>query len=289
MKEFKYLQKLFFLLVMGFSLSSVCACGDDEEDEPFNTPNQEQTDNYDDGTEDEGTSPTDSIMSPTDDSILPNDSTSGGKDEPIVSDSLEYEHHVAIDLGLSVKWATCNVGASSPEEYGEYFSWGETKTKSSYTDCPLHGRNQSYNYLRDRGIIDYDGLTAAYDAATANWGDAWRMPTVYEIRELLNNCIWEWTTYNGVNGYLVTGPNGNSIFLPAAGHWDGTDIDYAGSKGHYWSAAPLAYTGADYGDTGRAYYLDFHSDYYQGGSFCHRYHGHTIRPVTEGSLNNSEK
>lgn len=181
----------------------------------------------------------------------------------------------AIDLGLSVKWSSFNVGACSPEEYGDYFAWGETSPKSSYYQSNSITCGLSIEELESRGIIDSDGqLTAAYDAATANWGESWRMPTKAEQDELRTNCTWTWTAQNGVNGYKVTGPNGNSIFLPAAGYCYDTSLgSAAGSYGLYWSATPDS--GSSY-----AYYL------YYGSDFCdwyyfYRYCGRTVRPVSE--------
>lgn len=178
-----------------------------------------------------------------------------------------------VDLGLSVKWASCNVGANLPEEYGNYFAWGETKPKSSYYESNSTTYNLSFFTLKSRGIIDSDGnLTAAYDAATANWGNTWRMPTLDEMKELLDECTWEWTYYKNVKGYRVTGLNGNSIFLPAAGAWDGTSLGIAGS-GNYWSARP-------YSENGEAYGLSFNSDYNFYNWGCgNRYYGFTVRPV----------
>lgn len=174
----------------------------------------------------------------------------------------------AVDLGLSVKWASCNVGATSPEEYGDFFAWGEASSKSeSNSVTPTYGL--SICELESRGIIDADGnLTAAYDAATANWGSDWRMPTLDEIKELIDNCTWEWTAQNGVYGYRVTGPNGNSIFLPPASLYD------AGSNGLYWSATP--YSNSDY-----AYYLFFDWTDYYDWSKGSRYDGRAVRPVSE--------
>lgn len=180
----------------------------------------------------------------------------------------------AVDLGLSVKWASCNVGAESPEEYGGYFAWGETETKSSYTSDNSVTYGLSISELESRGIIGSDGnLTAAYDAATANWGGDWRMPTLAEMKELINNCSWRWITQNGVNGYKVTGSNGNSIFLPAAGYRYDPSLYYAGSIGIYWSATP-----GSYGDD--AFSLYFSSDYYYWGRDG-RYYGRAVRPVSE--------
>ena len=223
--NFKYLQKFFFLLVMGFSLCAVQACSDDEED---------------------------------------------GSSKVLENGNVLVSGHEAVDLGLSVKWATCNVGASSPEEYGDYFAWGETTTNwdNSITD------DLSITEMQSRGIIDSDGnLTAAYDAATVNWGSKWRMPTGNEIAELFYSCTWTWTTQNGVEGRKVTGPNGNSIFLPAAGYYylDVTNLRDSGS-GHYWSATPY------YSSSVNAYSLSFNSDDFG----CYNYgsrRDHSVRPV----------
>lgn len=120
-----------------------------------------------------------------------------------------------VDLGLSVYWCSCNVGAESPEEYGDYYAWGETKPKSSYTE-----ENYSY-YNNDTKVYTDIGENISgteYDAATVNLGSDWRMPTKDEFQELLDKCTWEWTQINGINGYKVTGTNGNSIFIPAAGY-----------------------------------------------------------------------
>ena len=185
----------------------------------------------------------------------------------------------SVDLGLSVKWATCNVGASSPEGYGGYYAWGETEEKSDYT-------YETYKYWSDRDGDGYNDENeyqnigsnisgTQYDVAHVKWGGNWRMPTKEEIIELGNKCSWKWTSLNGVNGQLVTGPNGNSIFLPAAGYCLGTYLHYSGSYGHYWSATSYEYFSY------RAYYLDFH-DGYHGWDYYHgRYQGRAVRPVTE--------
>lgn len=156
--------------------------------------------------------------------------------------------HEWIDLGLpsGTKWATCNVGADTPEGYGEYFAWGETAPKeiydwSTYIYCNgSAGTFTKYCYDAEYG---YDGFTdtlttleAIDDAATANWGAGWRMPTRAEMRELYNSCTQETATQNGVKGRRFTGPNGNSIFLPAAGHYN-SNIFGAGSYGYYWSSS----------------------------------------------------
>lgn len=173
--------------------------------------------------------------------------------------------HKYVDLGLpsGLKWATCNVGADEPWEYGDYFAWGETTPKSEYTE-----ENSKTN---GKNIGDISG-NAAYDAATANWGGSWRMPTRAEIQELVDNCTWTWTTQNGVKGYKVKSKkSGNNIFLPAAGGRFGSSLLVDGSLGYYWSSSP-------YENTYRAYGLYFNSDdYYYVGIL--RYCGHSVRAV----------
>ncbi len=139
--------------------------------------------------------------------------------------------HAWVDLGLpsGTKWATCNIGATTPEAYGDYFSWGETTTKNDYS-------NSTYTFSGYPTT-----LPASADAATANWGAGWRMPTYDEMNELNENCTVTWTTQNSINGCLFTGPNGKSIFLPAAGYRysDGGDEenDDLGTEGDYWTSS----------------------------------------------------
>ena len=148
------------------------------------------------------------------------------------------------DLGLSVKWATMNIGANSPEEYGDYFAWGETKPKNTYSWGTYKWCKGSYNTMTKYctasryGTVDNKSvLDPEDDAAHVNWGGTWRMPTRAEQDELRSKCTWTWTTQNGVNGRLVTGPNGNSIFLPAAGGRKDSSPYSAGSDGYYWSSS----------------------------------------------------
>lgn len=118
-----------------------------------------------------------------------------------------------IDLGLSVKWASCNLDASSYEEYGGLYSWGEIKTKKNHYKNKYE--KKSISYLQKKGIIDvYGNLTKQYDAAYQIKGDSWHIPTWSEMNELITKCKWYKRSYNGVNGYLIQGPNGNTIFLP---------------------------------------------------------------------------
>ncbi|MBR6757335.1 MAG: protein kinase [Bacteroidaceae bacterium] len=174
--------------------------------------------------------------------------------------------HEWVDLGLSVKWATCNIGASSPSDWGNYYAWGETTTKTTYTYA------NSVTYDKNIGEICGD---SEYDAARRNWGDSWRMPTKAELRELFNNCTWTWTTQGGHNGYRVTSKkNGNSIFLPAAGYRDGSSLYHRGEYCTYWSSTPHE------SHTESAYYLSRSSSIY----FVYWYdrsYGFTVRPVCD--------
>lgn len=123
----------------------------------------------------------------------------------------------AVDLGLSVKWATCNLGATQPTESGDYYRWGATTPDGEEKD----------------GINAGEALPARYDAATVNLGAPWRMPTKTEMEELVNNCEWNWTTRNDVNGYEIKGKNGNTIFLPA---YQAYFSGILGSNGGYWTS-----------------------------------------------------
>ncbi len=192
------------------------------------------------------------------------------------------EGHEYVDLGLSVKWATCNVGASSPSDYGGYYAWGETETKSIYNWSTYKWCNGSsatmtkYSKSSSYGTVDNKTtLEPSDDVAHVKWGGDWRMPTRAEQDELrnTNNCTWTWTTQGGENGYKVTSKkNGNSIFLPAAGYRGGSDLNGAGSYGYYWSSS--LYASYSY----YAYYLRFGSSLV-GWSDYDRYGGFSVRPV----------
>ena len=147
-----------------------------------------------------------------------------------------------VDLGLSVKWANMNVGAESPEDYGDYFAWGETATKATYDWSTYFDTNDGgntftkYNNEGDKTVLDPED-----DAAHVNWGGSWRMPTKAEWQELIDNCTWTWTTQNGIHGYKVTsnkaGYTDKFIFLPAAGYRNGSDLNGVGSNGYFWSSS----------------------------------------------------
>ena len=192
--------------------------------------------------------------------------------------------HDWVDLGLpsGLKWATCNVGATKPEDYGNYYAWGEIATKTTYdwstykyangSDDALtkYCNNSSYG---NNGFTDeLTTLEAGDDAATQNWGGNWRMPTIDEWQELIDKCTWTWTTLNGINGYEVKATNGNSIFLPAAGYRYDGERRSAGSGGDYWSSS----LDASYPDF--AQYVGFYSD--RDGTYnFYRYWGRSVRPV----------
>lgn len=150
----------------------------------------------------------------------------------------EYSY---VDLGLSVKWATCNVGATQPTAYGNLFAWGETKPKddyswNSYRWCLGTIDTQIKYCASDNETV----LAAEDDAATVNWGDAWRMPSLVELQELVNGCNWQWSdNFNGrgIAGQVgISKVNGNVIFLPADGFVDGSKTTSRGTYGSYWSS-----------------------------------------------------
>ncbi len=173
------------------------------------------------------------------------------------------DEHDYVDLGLSsgTLWATCNVGATSPEEYGNYYAWGETTTKSYYT-------KSNYSYSSNPTTLPADR-----DAARANWGGSWCMPTRADFKELYNECTWTWTTMNGKNGYKVSSrKNSSYIFLPAAGYF-GSSLFNAGSYGSYWSSSLST------SNTSCAYVLLFNSSNVNPSYNFNRYYGHSVRPV----------
>lgn len=200
---------------------------------------------------------------------------------------------LAIDMGLSVKWASCNIGASSPEQYGGYYAWGETEMKKDYdwptykwcnnsTDYPFtkYCNNSNYGY---NGLVDNKTqLDASDDVAHIKWGSSWRMPTSDEMDELLSTerspfYDWKWKSLNGHNGWMITYlVNNNSIFLPAAGDWYGINLINVGSKGFYGSSS--LYTR----NPNCSCSMAFSSDYVSSScGSSDRSIGLTVRPVTE--------
>ncbi len=174
--------------------------------------------------------------------------------------------HEWVDLGLSVKWATCNIGASSPGDYGNYYAWGEVRPKTEYTS------QNSITSMRNTGNISGN---PAFDAARANWGGSWRLPTSSEVNELMSRCTRTSSMQGDHFGYIFTGPNGNSIFLPAAGFYMGVELCNAGINGDYWTGTP-AYN--DYGYF-NACILSF-STGITSYNMLNRQYGLVIRPVT---------
>ncbi|MDD7528459.1 MAG: hypothetical protein PUK04_03195 [Bacteroidales bacterium] len=214
----------------------------------------------------------------------PDNGQTGNNDQNQTGDNGTANGHEYVDLGLpsGTKWATCNVGATKPEEYGNYYAWGETTTKSTY-HWSTYKYGSDYDELTkyctssSKGTVDNKTvLDPEDDAARANWGGSWRMPTDGEWAELLDECTWEWkNAYKGTTaGYLVTSKiNGNSIFLPAAGYRYSGGLYNAGSYGDYWSGSLCTGIPDDAWDV----YFDSDRVYrgYDGG----RYYGHSVRPV----------
>ncbi len=216
--------------------------------------------------------------------LLVSDSTITATFRMVAANGTENGHEW-VDLGLSVKWATCNVGATTPEAYGNYYAWGETETKknylldtykygSAYNALTKYCNNSSYG--EDNFTDNLTTLESSDDAAAKNWGDNWRMPTDAEWTELREQCDWIWADdYNstGIAGYEVKSKtNGNSIFLPAAASRYGDNPYDAGSYGGYWSSSLYP----DY--PGYAWSVYFSSDGVDRYNYG-RYGGHSVRPV----------
>ena len=203
------------------------------------------------------------------------------------SGSIDGRDYVDLGLPSGTLWATCNVGASSPEDYGDYFAWGETEPYdengktffgwSTYKWCEGSISTMtkyciSNSYGNDGFTDGKTELDVDDDAAYVNWGTAWCMPSSEQFDELCTKCTWTWTVKNNVNGYEVKGTNGNSIFLPAAGRRDRSSLDVAGSGGLYWSRA------LDESYSSGAWYLGFLSAGF-GAETSRRCVGLSVRPV----------
>lgn len=174
---------------------------------------------------------------------------------------VDYSTGEAVDLGLSVKWASKNIGASQPEEYGVKFYWGGTSPTQQSFSADWHDFELST--LKNRGYVDSNNnLTSTYDAATQKWGNKWRMPTREECQELVNKCSWKRITRNGQSVYLITGPNSNVIYMPVASYWTATSYSGTSSSSAY-----------------RSYYLYLSS--YQSLSTEDRNEIYSIRPVSK--------
>ena len=190
--------------------------------------------------------------------------------------------HEYVDLGLSVKWATCNIGADKPEEYGDYYAWGELEPKEVYDWFSYKWCNGSsdtltkYNPFKGEGIVDsITTLDPEDDVAHVKWGGSWRMPTASEYRELVDNCKWTWKSVNGINGYVVKsrikGYRDRSIFLPAAGYCYDKKLSSAGEVAYYWSNSLF-----DFPISAKSLLLSS-DDFCR--HFCSRFVGNPVRPV----------
>ncbi len=251
------MKKFFSMLLCGVMLASFNACNTNEPDESDNDSNNNG-----------GTGQVD-----------PDNPNNNGSGNVVLIGPKE-----AVDLGLpsGTLWATCNVGATSIEDYGVHFAWGETQPKDNYTwDTYKYGtydreNRDDFSKLTKYNLID--GLTIlepSDDAATVNWGAGWRMPTEIEQEELLTECTWQGTNnYNntGVSGCIVTGKNGNSIFLPAAGAYHGTELRRKGSLGAYMSASRCN----PHSIWGFFFYSDENRGLPDTGDRCD---GYSVRPV----------
>lgn len=174
--------------------------------------------------------------------------------------------HEYVDLGLGVLWAACNVGAGRPEQGGDFFAWGETEPKTDYSE-------DGYRYyVNDQYVnIGTDICGTSYDAATVQWGAGWRLPSLADIDELTGQCTWTPDTVGGMKGFRVTGPNGASLFLPAAGYSAGPAPTGVGSKGFYWTGTRSSTLGS------AAYNVNFTG--YTGHWTASRAYGLSVRPV----------
>ena len=241
------------------SLSMLTACDDDDDDDYL-------TETVDDDTDGDSSSDADSSSDDT------TDDSSSDADSTFDSDSSITTVGEAIDLGLSVKWADINIGATLPADYGNYYAWGETTTKNSYRA----GNSETYD---KSGFTDISGTYT--DAATRNWGGSWRMPTEAKFNELVDNCTWTWITQEDsddqtINGYKVEGTSGNSIFLPAAGCYENSSLKYEGKCGKYWSSTAL-----DGSINYFTYALNISSSQILVYNDIARYIGKSVRPVSE--------
>lgn len=192
-----------------------------------------------------------------------------GKDEP------QQQQREAVDLGLpsGTRWATCNVGANSPEEYGEYYAWGETEEKDDYSWKSYKWCNGSSKSITKycKSVDNKHILDLEDDVAHVKWGGNWRMPTMDECNELEKKCKSRRTTVNGVEGQEIIGPNGNSIFLPAAGRRNNTGFNYVGNYPLYWSSSGLSDSWA------HSLRFPYYSYEYSGN--WERHYGYPVRPV----------
>lgn len=231
------MKKNWSFLIASLAISSMAvmsvACNDDDENEN-NQPSNNQSD-------------------PSNNQSDPNN----GQEEPINKDGVDSNGHMYVDLGLpsGTLWATCNIGATKPEEFGDYLAWGESTEKlnllyygyswMTYKYAKVNEAKEEIEYVTKYnlsaskgGVIDnLSTLTAEDDAATILWGDEWRMPTYEDFKELNSYCTYQWTWINHVGGAQFVAKNGKSIFLPAALCWSGMQpVDPSYYDGYYWTS-----------------------------------------------------
>ena len=183
--------------------------------------------------------------------------------------------HAYVDLGLSVNWATCNVGGDTPGQYGYYFAWSETQSKKSYTwmNMKYCADSSGNTFLKYTPKDTLTVLLPQDDAASVQWGGNWRMPTKVEFDELMENCDWSRTAYKGVNGFKFKSRiNGNSIFLPAVGFCIDSNPEYFGYYGYYWLSSPES----EKSGSVWCFYFTLGT---HGLACFPRFRGHSIRPV----------
>lgn len=203
------------------------------------------------------------------------DDISDNSDVYLTCPDSNHPHKIDLALPSGTKWACCNIGANFPAEYGGHYGWGEMEPKEKYnweTYALYDNENDSYV------LSGNDIAGTQYDVAHVKWGGSWQMPSVYQFRELCNNCSWSWTEQNGVNGLLVSGLNGGAIFLPAAGILWNNEYGYGGHKhngeeGFYWSSTLYP------NDEEYAYYLHSGSEGEGWEHYYLRVYGLTVRAV----------
>jgi hypothetical protein len=195
---------------------------------------------------------------------------------------MAVEKHIMelIDLGLpsGTKWASCNIGANKPTEYGDYFAWGDTSAKSNYVGrtCETYDLD-IFSLKMDDYVNRRNVLSDNYDAATYIWGERWRIPSGEQAQELIDNCQWEWVINyenSGVNGRLgISKINGAKIFLPAAGYAQSSNHLMMGDNGGYWTGSPNMVA------SNRAWSIAFDSNVINVFDHGLRYYGYSIRPI----------
>ena len=219
--------------------------------------------------------------------LLPSckDDEEGGLTSYITCPNDHHPHLIDLGLPSGTKWSCCNIGATTPEQYGSYYAWGETVEKTeygaeNYKYCTWEDKNGNGKYDLNDGDplfqqIGDDIAGTDYDVARVKWGETWKMPTLEQINELLRNCTWSWTPQNGINGVRIVGRNRGTIFLPAAYYYREDRMPKQGLSGFYWSSNPYL----DYD----ASYLMFDSISWDSRHYhrSFRYYGYPVRAVSK--------